>query len=268
MLEQVIDIALSAGKEVLKIYNSYSNIDFSLKLDGSPLTLADKISNEIILDGIKSISNYPIISEENKEIPYEIRKNWEKFWLVDPLDGTKEFLKKNGEFTINIALIHTGKPVLGVVYAPAKNLLYFASQEGAFKMENNSNLLRLHLDDISPSGKLRAVVSRSHLNAETLTFLEFLRKQLNKDLEEISIGSSLKICYIAEGKADIYPRFSPTMEWDTAAAHAILHFSGGKLVMLNKNINSLEKIFQSSELVYNKKSLKNPPFIAFNPYVF
>ena len=263
MIEKVIDIAICAGKEVLKIYNSVGKFDFFIKSDGSPLTLADKISNSIITEGLKSISNLPIISEETEKIPYKIRKEWKKFWLVDPLDGTKEFIKKNGEFTINIALIEDGKPILGVVYAPAKELLYFASAEGAFK-RNNTKILKLQLGQNKniEFNKIRVVVSRSHLDEQTLKFLSYLKDKTGKDIEQISIGSSLKICYIAEEKADIYPRFAPTMEWDTAAAHAILNFSGGKLVPINRNFS----ISKDSDLRYNKEILKNPPFIAFNPY--
>lgn len=261
MLEKIINIALEAGKEILKVYNSFDKFDIDLKSDGSPLTLADKISNEIILNGLKTVSNYPILSEESKEIPFEERKNWEKFWLVDPLDGTKEFIKKNGEFTVNIALIDKGTPILGVVYAPAKNWLYFGSSEGVFKKEGE-RILSLRIKKPSSPSKIRAVVSRSHLDEETLNFLSFLEKQTGKQVEKVSIGSSLKICYISEGKADIYPRLAPTMEWDTAAAHAILNFAGGKLVEFRR-----KNLLTAPELKYNKKILKNPPFVAFNPYV-
>ncbi len=264
MIGKIIDLVTYVGKEVLKIYNSFSEFEILLKSDGSPLTLADEISNRIITESLQSISNLPIISEENKKIPYEHRKKWEKFWLVDPLDGTKEFIKKNGEFTINIALIENGKPLLGVVYAPAKDLLYFATPEGAFKREKNKTV-KLKLEKPIETNKIRAVVSRSHLDEQTLKFLSFLETKTGKGIEKISIGSSLKICYIAEGKADIYPRFAPTMEWDTAAAHAILNFAGGKLVTVDRN---QDNFLTNSELRYNKKTLKNPPFVAFNPYVF
>ena len=262
MIEKIIDIALTAGKEVLKVYNSFKEVKISLKVDGSPLTLADEISNKIIIEGLKSISNLPIISEENKKIPYDYRKHWKKFWLVDPLDGTKEFIKRNGEFTINIALVENRKPILGVVYAPVKDLLYFGFPEGAFKRENN-RLVKLKLEEFTTTNKIRAAVSRSHLDEQTLKFLSYLETKTGKDIEKISIGSSLKICYIAEGKADIYPRFTPTMEWDTAAAHAILNFAGGKIVTADKNLDNFSK---NSELRYNKEILKNPPFVAFNAY--
>ena len=258
MLKESINIALEVGKEILKIYNF--NHDITFKEDGSPLTLADKISNEIILNVLKTISNYPILSEESKEIPYEPRKNWKKFWLVDPLDGTKEFIKRNGEFTVNIALIDKSTPILGVVYAPAKNWLYFGSPEGAFK-KDGEKLQQLKLKKSFNQNKIKAVVSRSHLDKETLNFLSFLEKQTGKQVERVSIGSSLKICYISEGKADIYPRLAPTMEWDTAAAHAILNFAGGRLVEFRG-----KNLLTAPELKYNKKILKNPPFVAFNPY--
>ena len=264
MIEKIIDIVIHAGKEVLKIYTSSESFEIFMKQDNSPLTIADKVSNRILLDGIQSISTIPIISEENKKI-FKSRKEWNKFWLVDPLDGTKEFIKRNGEFTINIALIENGKPILGVVYAPVKDLLYFAFANEAYKKKNNS-ISKLELGkETRQVNKIRAVVSRSHLNESTLRFLSHLKMKTGKNIEKVSVGSSLKICYIAEGKADIYPRFVPTMEWDTAAAHAILSFSGGKLVTVDKN---LDNFFKNSELRYNKETLKNPPFVAFNPYVF
>ena len=265
LLNNLIEISLEAGKEILDIYNTTYEVEY--KDDKSPLTLADKKSHEIIINNLKKLSNYPILSEEGKNIPYEERKNWEYFWLIDPLDGTKEFIKKNGEFTVNIALVHKGKPVLGIVFAPVKDILYYGSKElGAFKIENN-RILNLNNINIEKSHKeITVVASKSHLNDKTKAFIENLKNQYS-NINLVSIGSSLKICLVAEKKADIYPRLAPTMEWDTAAAHAILSIVGGELVKYEK-YSTPKNLKELKELEYNKENLLNPNFIAFNPDVF
>lgn len=250
-IQKINSIAKKAGDEIMRIYQQDFNVEF--KKDNSPLTQADIKSNEIIINNLKSLfPDIPILSEENKEIPYNIRKKWEYFWLIDPLDGTKEFVKKNGEFTVNIALIYKNVPILGVVYAPTLNLLYYAQKDrGAFKQDENKNPKRLPIYNHSNNDVLKVIVSKSHYNQETREFVSNLKNQY-KNIEFINIGSSLKFCLIAEGKADIYPRLAPTMEWDTAAGQAIVEQAGGKTLKFN---------IQES-LKYNKQNLLNPWFVA------
>ena len=213
-IQDIVTITKEAGKAIMQIYEQDFEVEY--KKDSSPLTLADKKANDIIEDGLNQLSvNLPILSEEGKGIPYEDRKHWEYFWLVDPLDGTKEFVKKNGEFTVNIALIYKDIPVLGVVYAPALDICYWAKQdEGAFK---DGKKLPLKME--SQRNTYMIVASRSHMSDETQAFIDAI--DTGKEKELISIGSSLKICLVAEGEADIYPRLGPTMEWDTGAVHVI-----------------------------------------------
>jgi len=250
-IQKINSIAKKAGNEIMKIYQQDFNIDY--KSDNSPLTKADIQSNEIIITNLKSVyPDIPILSEENKEIPYKTRKNWEYFWLIDPLDGTKEFVKKNGEFTVNIALIYKDMPVLGVIYTPALDLLYYAQKDrGAFKQEKNKKPRRLPIYNHPDNDTLKVIVSKSHYNQETKEFVDNLKNQYKK-IEFINIGSSLKFCLIAEGKADIYPRLAPTMEWDTAAGQAIVEESKGRIT----------KYKTKESIRYNKQNLLNPYFIA------
>ncbi len=234
--------AQKAAVEILKIYDSG---DFSIeaKADNSPLTLADKASHEAIVSELEK-TEIPILSEEGKAIPYETRKNWEYFWMIDPLDGTKEFIKRNGEFTVNIALIHRDHPVLGVVYTPVLSDIFVALKgEGATK---NGKKIQGNSFSKSDSG-LRVVASRSHLNEETQKFLD----ELNAP-EIVSKGSSLKLLMVAEGSADLYPRYAPTMEWDTAAAQIVVEEAGG-LVLVKDSDNPV---------IYNKENLLNPYFLV------
>jgi 3'(2'), 5'-bisphosphate nucleotidase len=242
--QDIVTIAKEAGNAIMKIYKQDFNVEY--KQDGSPLTLADKKANDIIETGLKKLfPNLPILSEESRDVPYKERKNWKYFWLVDPLDGTKEFVKKNGEFTVNIALIHIDTPVLGVVYTPALDVCYWAKKnEGAFKDGK-----RIPLKIEKKSNTYKIVVSRSHMSNDTKAFIDVI--DTDKEKELISVGSSLKICLVAEGGADIYPRFGVTMEWDTGAAHAIIKESG-------KNIRS----YTAPQFLYNKKSLLNDYFVA------
>jgi 3'(2'), 5'-bisphosphate nucleotidase len=251
-IQKINSIAKKAGDEIMRIYQQDFDVDY--KKDNSPLTKADIHSNEVIIKNLENLyPDIPILSEENKEIPYEIRKNWEYFWLIDPLDGTKEFVKKNGEFTVNIALIYKNIPVLGAIYAPALNLLYYAQKEkGAYKQEKNKKPQRLPIYNHTDNGTLKVIVSKSHYNQETKEFVNNLKNQYKKTIEFIHIGSSLKLCLIAEGKADIYPRLAPTMEWDTAAGQVIVEQAGGKVIEF-KNKKYLK---------YNKQNLLNPYFIV------
>jgi len=244
-LEKVITIAKSAGDEIMKIYKKDFSVDY--KEDNTPLTEADLKSNEIICRALKELyPHIPILSEENKEVLYEERKDWKMFWLIDPIDGTKEFVKKNGEFTVNIALIEDSIAVLGVVYAPVLEEMYMAKRGfGAFK---NGEKLPL-VQNKSPKEFLNVVASKSHLSEETQAFIDSLE---TKRVEQISKGSSLKLCMVAEGIADIYPRLAPTMEWDTAAAHAVVLEAGKEVIQ-----------FESKEsVIYNKENLLNPWFIV------
>ena len=251
-IKKINNIAKKAGNKIMKIYQKDFEVNY--KNDNSPLTKADIESNNIITENLKKLyPEIPILSEENKEVPYNTRKNWEYFWLIDPLDGTKEFIKKNGEFTINIALIHKDTAVVGVIYAPALEILYYAQKEkGVFKQEKNKILQRLSIDDHPNNDTLKVIVSKSHYNQETEECVNHLKNRYKKPIEFIRIGSSLKFCIIAEGKADIYPRLSPTMEWDTAAGQAIVEESKGKITK-----------YKTKEFIrYNKRNLLNPYFIV------
>jgi 3'(2'), 5'-bisphosphate nucleotidase len=239
MIDEIIQIAQKASIEILKIYNS-EEFDIQIKEDNSPLTKADLKSNETIIDGLSKISNYPIITEESP-IDYETRKDWNKFWLVDPLDGTKDFIAKNGEFTINIALIESGKPILGVVYIPVTGDVYYASKDNGaykngFKIFNNS--------------KREDLIASDSIFHSTQMTQDFLKKNGIKKIKKF--GSSLKICKLAEGVIDLYPRLNGTKEWDTAAVHIIANEAGCKVIDITTN----------KELVYNKESIKNNFFIA------
>ena len=251
-IHKINSIAQKAGDEIMRIYQQDFKIEF--KKDKSPLTKADIKSNEIIVNDLKYLyPDIPILSEENKQIPYKIRQNWEYFWLIDPLDGTKEFVKKNGEFTVNIALIYKNMPVLGVIYAPALNLLYYVQKDrGAFKQEKNKKPQRLPIYNHTNNNTLKVIVSKSHYSQETKEFVNNLKNRYKKTIEFIRIGSSLKFCLIAEGKADIYPRLAPTMEWDTAAGQAIIEESKGRIT----------KYKTKESIRYNKQNLLNPYFIA------
>ena len=276
-----IHAAREAGNAILQVYHS-SDFKVEQKDDKSPLTLADRRAHEVI---VKHLSQFdiPVLSEEGQDILYDERKNWDTFWLVDPLDGTKEFIKKNGEFTVNIAMISNQKPVAGIVLVPDKNRLYFASSEiGSYRVEmgqigdwlnskfgNQSRLEYLPDSEIdatlseliSQSAKLPVsdstnqpftiAGSRSHSTPELEAFVKEKRKEYG-EVEFISAGSSLKLCLVAEGRADIYPRTGPTMEWDTAAGQAIVECSGGKVYQYDT----------TEPLKYNKENLLNPWFVA------
>ena len=248
LIEQLIDISKEAGEAILEIYST--NFDYKVKDDSSPLTKADIVSNNIICERLESLNpNIPILSEENSEIPFKIRSSWKQYWLIDPLDGTKEFIKRNGEFTVNIALIDNMKPVIGVIHAPVLNETYWGSiSEGSFYLKENNQEEKLCIEkDIS--NIVTVAVSRSHPSEKLNAFLKKI-----EGCNIITVGSSLKFCLIARGLADIYPRFGPTSEWDTAAGEAILKYSGGEIVTSHaKNIQ------------YNTKNDHiNPNFIAHN----
>jgi len=253
MINSIIEIAKEAGEAILEIYKQDFSVE--LKSDNSPLTIADKKSNDIIVAALKNIdASIPIISEENKLLEYEIRKSWTKCWIVDPLDGTKEFIKKNGEFTVNIALVENGIPILGVVHVPAQQIIYYAEiGKGSYKLENNITSI-LKIRPLAQDGVLKIVGSRSH---QTPELLEYVAQQKLKfaAVDFVAAGSSLKFCLLADGKADVYPRLGPTMEWDTCAGQIVATEAGAEVLRFD-NLQSL---------TYNRQDLLNPFFIVKNP---
>ncbi len=252
-IERLIPIAIEAGHQILEIYKT--DFDIEIKGDNSPLTLADKKSNAVIIEALKdSYPDIPIISEENKLIAFIERKNWEYCWMVDPLDGTKEFIKKNGEFTVNIALIHKGVPIAGIVHVPAKDVTYYAQKgKGAFKIQEG-NTYSIEMSPLADGGTLKIVGSRSHGTPELEAYVEKMRARFSA-VEFVATGSSLKFCIIAEGGADVYPRLGPTMEWDTAAGQ-IVAMEAGAIVHVFE---------EDTPLLYNKENLLNPYFIVKHP---
>lgn len=253
----LIEASLKAGEEIMKVYAR--DFDVETKDDSSPLTEADKNSHLAIMSFLEQ-TGLPILSEEGKHMDYSERKNWKQFWLVDPLDGTKEFVKKNGEFTVNIALIEDGLPVYGIIYAPVLKKLFVGNvgHEAwiAENVEPNSSLdaileRKISIPKSKPSKPYIVVASRSHFSQETQEFVDELEKEKGQ-IDFTSMGSSLKICLVAEGVADIYPRFGPTMEWDTGAGHAIAK-AAGKMVIDHKT---------GQEMRYNKENLLNNWFIV------
>ncbi len=257
-----IRAALDAGRTIMDIYtDDTSDFEIEHKADDSPITRADKAAHQLIVNALSS-TPFPILSEEGRDIPYKERENWETLWMVDPLDGTKEFIKRNGEFTVNIALISNHVPVLGVIYVPVRKELYFAvNSMGAFKLKDIDYSHQPSMDEILSRGVplpmscghqgIVVVASRSHQNEKTTAFIENLRKK-GQPVTAISSGSSLKICLVAEGSADIYPRFAPTMEWDTAAGHAIAKAAGCEVYHVD----------EKTPLRYNKANLTNQWFIV------
>ncbi|UQN11576.1 3'(2'),5'-bisphosphate nucleotidase CysQ [Methylococcus capsulatus] len=247
LLESVVALAKEAGRAILAIYDSEFSV--TQKSDQSPLTAADLASHELIVAGLARLRpQFPVLSEESAAHAFEDRKNWSSLWLVDPLDGTKEFVKRNGEFTVNIALIHEHAPVLGVVHAPALDLTYFAAEGcGAFRQHGDQTPQRIRVRAQAPLHPV-VVGSRSHVNAAMETYLNRLG-----ECELRPMGSSLKLCLVAEGTADLYPRIGPTSEWDTAAAHCVVTEAGGAVTDLT-----------GAPLVYNARdSLLNPYFLVF-----
>jgi len=255
-LIQIINAALKGGEEILEVYNS----DFAVetKDDKSPLTEADKRAHIAIMKALEE-TGLPVLSEEGKQMDYSERKGWSQFWMVDPLDGTKEFVKRNGEFTVNIALIEDGKATMGVIYVPVTKDLYFADKL-AYKIEGfdsptvsiNNLLGRAEQLPLSQTRTNYVVVgSRSHMSEETETFINE-QKEKHSEVDILSKGSSLKLCMVAEGAADAYPRFAPTMEWDTAAGQAIANGSGAKVI----NWETKET------MEYNKENLLNSWFLV------
>lgn len=246
LLPQIVALAGQADKAIMEVYAG-DDFGTTAKADNSPLTKADLASHHIITEALGQLTpDFPVLSEESPETPYDTRRGWTTYWLVDPLDGTKEFLKRNDEFTVNIALIDGHTPVLGVVSAPALGVTYYAARgHGSFKQLDGEDAARISAED-RPDAPLRMVVSRSHGGEELEAFLKN-----TPSAESIPTGSSLKFCVVAEGAAHLYPRFGPTNEWDTAAAHCVVTEAGGTVTN-----------FQGDPLVYNKPELLNPYFMV------
>jgi 3'(2'), 5'-bisphosphate nucleotidase len=282
LLFVALQAAARAFPEILSIYRGSFTVD--TKEDRSPVTEADRRSNQVITAELSRTSSYPILSEEGRSIPFSERRCWTHFWVVDPLDGTREFVKRNGEFTINIALVEGTIPVLGIVYAPLPDLLYFAWQEGSpdsggspdtrggsYRLEGFSKLAAripedlvqratrmprrqpFDFDETQKKVSITVIGSRSHRSPQFTSYVHKLRRSYAEKVEVMTSGSALKPCMVADGTADIYPRFGPTMEWDTAAPHAVIRGVGKRMVA-----------FESGrELVYNKEQLVNPPFLVY-----
>ena len=256
LLKTVNEIAIAAGNEILDVYNSDQAIEVSMKLDDSPLTDADRRAHNLIVDRLSNLTpDIPLLSEESDAIDYGLRKSWQRYWLIDPLDGTKEFINRNGEFTVNIALIENGQSVAGVVHVPVTGISYFGGI-GLKAWKQNSNHSDGEVKQISSrpmeeNSGVRIVASRRHLGEQLNALVGKIENHFGK-ATLLNMGSSLKMCLLAEGSADIYPRMAPTSEWDTAAAHGILSAAGGEIVDL-----------QFRPLKYNSKpELLNPFFIA------
>ncbi|MEM6348364.1 MAG: 3'(2'),5'-bisphosphate nucleotidase CysQ [Bacteroidota bacterium] len=253
--QSLVELAKEAGKAILAVYHDESAFDrVDFKADDSPLTLADQASHNVIVAGLEQATpEIPILSEEGKHLPFEERQHWSKLWVVDPLDGTKEFIKRNGEFTVNIALVENGSVVMGCVYVPVQDLTYFAAKgEGAFVMRGEAAAEKIEVAKFDKADEgLRLVCSRSHMSPEVEAYV-----QQFSNPELVSMGSSLKLVMIAEGKADIYPRLAPTMEWDTAAAQIIVEEAGGTVINHETG----------TAVVYNKANLLNPHFIVFGAH--
>ncbi len=254
LLPKVLEIAQKASAAILEVYQT-AEFKVTYKDDESPLTLADCRSDEIISKGLAQLTpGIPVISEEAAAAPFEVRRHWSTFWLVDPLDGTKEFVSRNGEFTVNIGLIHNRQPVLGVLLAPALQTVYFAfSGGGAFKKTSSGNVQEIRAADYRTSGLIVAA-SRSHDRDQMDRLLAEW-----KPVKVLNVGSALKMALVAEGAAHFYPRIGPTMEWDTAASHCIVNESGGSVTQWN-----------GEPFLYNKADLTNPGFLCFGnpPYKF
>ena len=258
LLTTAITAALQAGKAILEIYHSGA-FDIEIKGDNSPLTNADTASHNVIMSYLTK-TNIPVLSEEGRDIPYKERKAWKQLWIVDPIDGTKEFIKRNGEFTVNIALIENNRPLMGVIFVPVTGELYFSAKEmGAFKvavdledydldaLQSKANKLPFQREDKT----FTIVASRSHMSVETESYVQQMR-DIHGDVKLISKGSSLKLCMVAEGTANCYPRFAPTMEWDTSAGQAICEHAGFEVIDWDTKKNML----------YNREELLNNWFLV------
>ncbi|MEW8506951.1 MAG: 3'(2'),5'-bisphosphate nucleotidase CysQ [Candidatus Thiodiazotropha sp.] len=252
ILDELLQLARQAGDAILDVYNTEFEVE--RKADNSPLTAADRAAHNIIVSALAELTpDIPVLSEESSAIPYETRRHWQRYWLIDPLDGTREFIKRNGEFTVNIALIEAHTPTLGVVHAPVlKTTYYGVADSGAWKQEADGTAQSIHVAERRHQ-PTRVAGSRSHAGESLLQFLQNLG-----DHELLSMGSSLKLCMVAEGKADIYPRLGPTSEWDTAAAQAVVEAAGGRVTTLDMRpleYNTGESLLNPYFLVYGDRAI-------------
>lgn len=260
LLQTINSIAIAAGQQILSVYERPGALDVNVKADDSPITEADMRAHHLIVNALTRLTpDLPVLSEESADVPFEVRQMWQRYWLVDPLDGTKEFISRNGEFTVNIALVRAGMPVLGVVHVPVTRVSYLGfcedDHQQAWRCDSNGQWQDISAAHIALPGsthsELRVVASRRHGGGALDKFLVELNQRY-AGLTLVNMGSSLKICLIAEGLADIYPRLAPTSEWDTAAAHAVLRAAGGEIYKVDLHA-----------LTYNQKdSLLNPSFVA------
>ncbi len=250
-LEKIEVIIREAGEIILEVYEGDFSVNY--KKDESPLTIADQRANDLLVKKLKALyPNIPFITEETKNASYAVRKNWDYVWIIDPLDGTKEFIKRNGEFTVNIALCHQHEIVFGMILVPVTGELFYAQKgQGSFKINSQNEEQKLHVK--TRGDELTVVASRSHLSQEVKDYVNELSSQY-KSIDFVAAGSSLKMCLVAEGKADIYPRLGPTMEWDTAAGTIIAQEAGAAVYQYENN----------KSMIYNKEDLLNPYFIVTN----
>jgi 3'(2'), 5'-bisphosphate nucleotidase len=250
LLGEITQIAAEAGREIMIVYESAYDVEE--KADGSPLTTADRYAHQLICDRLDALTpEIPLVSEESIGQDADERLAWARLWLIDPLDGTKEFIQRNGEFTVNIALIEGGQPVLGVVHTPARRVSHFAAhRKGAWRQVEDRAPEKIRTQSYQ-GGVAQMVASRSHSSQPVERFRETLEAHSGQPVEAVAMGSSLKICLVAEGRADVYPRLGPTSEWDIGAAHCVLNEAGGSIFDCNGN-----------RLLYNKRDLRNPWFIA------
>ncbi len=248
-IEDLLKIAKDAGEAILEVYNS-EDFSVEIKSDNSPLTRADNDAHKVIVKALQELyPEIPLMSEEGISIPYDSRKDWEYYWCIDPLDGTKEFIKRNDEFTVNIALIHRNRPVLGIIFAPVLDTYFYGTKgKGSFRIQNGKTE---KMPEPKNDSTVNVVASRSHLTDETAEYIDTIKSKYEK-VEVLSAGSSLKLCLVAEGKADVYPRFAPTSEWDTAAGQIIVEEANAKV------LNAITGV----PMVYNKENILNPWFIV------
>jgi len=250
LLEQVRQAVAEAGSAILEIYANPAQFETELKQDASPLTAADKAANDILVNALQSLTpSIPILSEESTQAPWSTRQQWDRCWVVDPLDGTREFLKRNDEFTVNVALVEGHRPILGVVFAPALDRWFFAANgQGAWRQDGDRDPIPIQVREKIADRPWQVVGSRSHSTPEVVEFVEQLG-----DAELVAMGSSLKLCLVADGSADLYPRLGPTCEWDTCAAHAVVDEAGGQVLHAETG----------QPLTYNaRETLLNPHFIV------
>lgn len=266
-IDELLALVRAAGDAIISVYNSVHELTVTQKFDDSPLTLADTYAHQIIANALPAILNLPMISEEGALPPFAERKQWQRYWLIDPLDGTKEFIQRSGEFTVNIALIDNGVPVLGVVHLPVQNITYIgllpklsAELNGAWKYSDNDLPIRIHVNHVDncAAASLKVLASHRHGTEAVATLLHSMRQKWSGDIDVVNAGSSLKFCRIAEGKADFYPRLGPTSEWDTAAAQAVLTAAGGAVIKVPALPSE-----EFAALVYNQRdTILNPHFFA------